>query len=112
MIMSLTGAAKTNRRQPFRWFWIDAGDQLDLVRSLNLGFGFPAIVAISPQKNMISTMRSSFSEANVNQYLKDILLGKGRLEDLKTKITLKKADKWDGKDAPPLELDTDMDYDL
>jgi protein disulfide-isomerase A6 len=112
MLKSLTGSAKTNRRQPFKWFWIAAGDQLDLERSLNLGFGFPAIIAISPQKNLISTMRSSFSEANVNQYLKDLQLGKGRLEDLKAKITLKKADKWDGKDAPPLEDDSPMDYDL
>jgi len=40
--------AKQNRKQPFRWFWLQAGDQLDLERSLNLGFGFPAVVAISP----------------------------------------------------------------
>lgn len=58
--------AKKNRKHPFKWFWLSAGDQLDLERDLNLGFGFPAVVAISPQKKMIATMRSSFSESNVS----------------------------------------------
>lgn len=34
------------------------------------------------------------------------MIGKGGLEDLKYKLTFKKADKWDGKDAPPLEVNT------
>jgi len=40
--------AKKNRRSPFKWFWLSAGDQLDTERQLNLGFGFPAVVVISP----------------------------------------------------------------
>ena len=40
--------AKSNRKQPFKFFWLQAGDQLDTERMLNLGFGFPAVVAISP----------------------------------------------------------------
>lgn len=58
--------AKKNRKHPFKWFWLSAGDQLDLERDLNLGFGFPAVVAISPQKKMIATMRGSFAENNVS----------------------------------------------
>lgn len=54
-------SAKTNRKQPFKWFWLQAGDQLDLERDLNLGFGFPAVIAIAPQKKLFATMRSSFS---------------------------------------------------
>jgi hypothetical protein len=44
----VTDVAKKNRKHPFKWFWLQAGDQLDLEKSLNLGFGFPAVVAISP----------------------------------------------------------------
>ena len=44
----LKKVAKKNRKQPFVWFWLSAGDQLDLERDLNLGFGFPAAIAISP----------------------------------------------------------------
>ena len=95
--------AKANRKNPFKWFWLSAGDQLDLERSLNLGFGFPAVIAISPQKKLISTMRMSFSFSNMKEYLGDLLIGKGNLEDLKVNMKFKKADAWDGKDAPKIE---------
>ena len=34
----VTDVAKKNRRHPFKWFWLQAGYQLDLEKSLNLGF--------------------------------------------------------------------------
>lgn len=102
--------SKKNRKHPFKWFWLSAGDQLDLERDLNLGFGFPAIVALSPQKKMIATMRSSFSEGNVNSFLQDLLIGKGGLMKLEKEFKVKKADKWDGKDAPALEEEDYGDY--
>jgi protein disulfide-isomerase A6 len=107
MIMKV---AKKNRKHPFKWFWLSAGDQLDLERDLNLGFGFPAVVAISPQKKMIATMRGSYAKDNVSSFLQDLLIGKGGLSKLDKEFKVKKADKWDGKDAPiieeePLDLD-------
>ena len=94
---------KKNRKQPFRYFWLQAGDQLDLERELNLGFGFPAVIAISPLKKMLATMRMSFSDSNINQFLSDILVGRERLQTLPGDFKVKKADKWDKKDAPPME---------
>jgi protein disulfide-isomerase A6 len=44
--------AKKNRKQSFKWFWLQAGDQLPLEESLSLGFGFPAVVAYSPVKKL------------------------------------------------------------
>ena len=96
-------AAKANRKHPFKWFWLSAGDQLDLERSLNLGFGFPAVIAVSPQKKLVSTMRMSFSFNNMKEYLGELLIGKGKLEPLKVDIKIKKSDPWDGKDAPVIE---------
>lgn len=104
-------SAKANRKQSFKWFWLQAGDQLDLERSLNLGFGFPAVVAISPTKKMISTMRSSFSSSNLDEFLRNLLIGKGGLENLQSAIVVKKADKWDGKDATPYEEEDLSMYD-
>lgn len=95
--------AKQNRKHPFKWFWLSAGDQLDLERDLNLGFGFPALVAVSPQKKMIATMRGSYSQDNIGQFLSDLMIGKGGLSKLAKDFKVKKAEKWDGKDAPPLE---------
>ena len=65
-IQKLENVMRKNRKQPFRYFWLQAGDQLDLERQLNLGFGFPAIIAISPLKKMFATMRMSFSQDNIN----------------------------------------------
>jgi len=57
----LKKVAKVNRKNPFKFFWLSAGDQLDLERDLNLGYGFPAVVAIAPKKNKIGYQRGSFS---------------------------------------------------
>jgi hypothetical protein len=107
----IKSAAKKNRKQPFKWFWLGAGDQLDLERQLNLGFGFPALIAIAPQKKMIATMRSSFSAKNLNEFSSDLLIGKGGLETLTSQIKVKKVDKWDGKDAPVIEEEDLSMYD-
>lgn len=66
-------------------------------------------MAISPQKKMVATMRSSFTPENVKQFCSDLLIGKGGLVKLSGSIQLKKAEKWDGKDAPPLTDDSYYD---
>ena len=63
---TLMKVAKQQRSQPFVFFWLQSGDQLDLERKMNLGFGYPAVVAISPVKQVFATMRGSFSQENVN----------------------------------------------
>ena len=83
---------------------------------LNLGFGFPAVVAVSPSKKMMGTMRGSFTNANLNSFLSDLLIGKGGLSPLPTEMKFKKVDKWDGKDAEiieeePLDYGDDSDSD-
>ena len=110
-LAALMKVAKRNRKHSFKWFWLQAGDQLDLERSLDLGFGFPAMVAVSPTKKMVATMRASFSESNLNDFLSDLLIGRGGLANLPGKITIKKAERWDGEDAPPLEEDEGYLYD-
>lgn len=60
-ISMLQKVAKANRKSPFKFFWLSAGDQLDLERELNLGYGFPAVVAIAPHKKKIGYQRGAFS---------------------------------------------------
>ena len=73
---------------------------------MNLGFGFPAVVAISPNKNKVSIMKAAFSGDGLNNFLSDLMSGKVGLDDLKGKIVVKKADKWDGMDAKPIVDET------
>ena len=101
---TITKVAKKNRRHPFVFFWLQAGDQLDTERELNLGFGFPAVVGISPNKSKISTMKAAFDEDKLADFLSDLISGRAALDDLKKQPSFKKADKWDGNDAPPLEV--------
>lgn len=96
--------AKKHRSSPYVFFWLQAGDQLDLERQLNLGFGFPAIVAISPNKKVFATMKASFKKENVSDFLTGLLTGKESLEDIRQDIALKKRQIWDGKDAAPPEV--------
>lgn len=103
--------AKKNRRNPFKWFWLQAGDQLDTERQLNLGFGFPAVVAVSPSKKLTATMRGSYSADNVNEFLSDLMIGKGGLTSLPGDLKLTKVEKWDGKDAPAIVEDDEFYYD-
>lgn len=49
-------------------------------------------------------MKGSFDEDKLAGFLSDLISGRATLDELKNKPAFKKADKWDGKDAPPLEL--------
>ena len=110
---TVMAAAKSNRSQPFTFFWLQAGDQLDLERSLNLGFGFPAVIAVSPNKSVFATMTASFNKENVNSFLTKVLTGSAGVGSLPaTGFTVKKVSKWDGKDAEPIVEDYDYEDEL
>ena len=95
--------AKKQRSQPFVFFWLQSGDQLDLERKLNLGFGYPAVIAISPVKKVFATMKASYSESNFNEFLTKVITGSAPVDKLPMGgIEIRKADKWDGKDAQPI----------
>jgi hypothetical protein len=69
-----------------------------------LGFGFPAVVAISPGKSIYATMRSAFSTENMNTFMTKVITGSAPTDPLpKQGITIKKSSKWDGKDAAPIQ---------
>mmetsp|Transcript_30822 Transcript_30822/g.30328 ORF Transcript_30822/g.30328 Transcript_30822/m.30328 type:complete len:161 (+) Transcript_30822:796-1278(+) len=99
----IKAASKKNRKHPFEFFWLSAGDQLNFERDLNLGFGFPAVVAISNSKQKVATMKGAYDESNFNSFLSGLISGGVSLDDLKKKVAVKKADKWDGEDAKPIE---------
>jgi len=102
-LASMMKVAKTQRSQPFIFMWAQSGDQLDIERKMNLGFGYPAVVAISPTKEVFATMRGSFNEENLNQFLTKVMTGSAPTDKLPMgTMEIRKADKWDGKDAAPI----------
>jgi len=85
------------------FFWLQAGDQLELERSLGLGFGFPAVVAVSPSKLLFSTMRSAFDAENVSNFMTKTMTGSTPFDPIpRSLLRFKKVSKWDGKDAQPI----------
>lgn len=102
--------AKKNRKYPFTFFWLQAGDQLDLERSLNLGFGYPAVIAVSPNKSVVATMTASFNKDNLGNFITKVMSGGAATNALpKGGFQVKKASKWDGKDAEPIVEDYSYD---
>jgi len=70
---------------------------------MNLGFGYPAVVAISPTKEVFATMRGSFSESGVSEFLTKVITGSAPTDKLpQGGMEIRRADKWDGKDAAPI----------
>lgn len=49
-------------------------------------------------------MKAAYNEVKFGDFLADLILGNAALEDLTAKMEFKKADAWDGKDAPPMEV--------
>lgn len=49
-------------------------------------------------------MKGVFEEDKLAGFLSDLISGRAALDDLKVKPQFKKADKWDGNDAAPLEV--------
>lgn len=66
--------------------------------SLNLGSGYPALVAVSLPKKKVSVFRSSFSKKNIDSFINGLVLGKESLYDLRDKPKVVKVSAWDGKD--------------
>ena len=106
-LKSLKTIATKNRKHPFAFFWLQAGDQLDTERLLNLGFGFPAVVAISPLKSKTAIMKGSFDESSFSGFLSDLISGRVGLDNLKNKPAFKNVDSWDGEDAPKIDEGND-----
>ena len=76
---------------------------MDLERKLNLGFGYPASIAISPVKGVFATMRGSFSQDGLSEFLAKVMTGSAGVDNLPMGgIEIRKADLWDGKDAAPI----------
>ncbi|XP_047530787.1 protein disulfide-isomerase A6 homolog [Vanessa atalanta] len=99
------------------WVWAEAGAQTALEEALELGgFGYPAMAVVNAKKLKFSTLRGSFSELGINEFLRDLSFGRGQTAPVKGAEMPKilTTDPWDGKDGElPQEEDIDLsDVDL
>lgn len=80
--------------------WSQGGDQLEFERKLNLSFGYPAVVALSLEKQRYVIMKGEFTEFKLSAFITGLLYGKERLGELpKNMPKIMKVAGWDGKDG-------------
>merc|ERR1740122_707144 len=93
-------AARGSGGVPASYMWSQGGDQFELEEKLNLGFGWPALVAISRKKGIFVIHRGTFTESSVRTFITGLGSPK-HLHDLPKQLPeIVKQKKWDGKDAP------------
>lgn len=93
-------AARSAGGVPATFLWSQGGDQYEFEEKLNLGFGFPALVAISRKKGIFVIHRGTFTEQSVRTFISGLSSPK-HLNDLpKALPEIITQKKWDGKDAP------------
>ena len=60
-----------------------------LERTLGLGFGYPAVVALSGSKKRFAIQRDAFGEMNTAKFVKDVIGGKQSTDVVETWPALK-----------------------
>ena len=83
--------------------WSQGGDNYGLEESLGLGSGYPALVAMSVSKLKYASMTGSFSQKNIDFFIKALLAGKQPLFNLREAPKVKTVPKWDGNDQKPAQ---------
>ncbi|XP_050519676.1 protein disulfide-isomerase A6 homolog isoform X7 [Diabrotica virgifera virgifera] len=70
-IKMLAGIGETFKKKMWGWVWSEAGTQLDLENSLDIGgFGYPAMAVINSKKMKYSILRGSFSKDGIYEFLR------------------------------------------
>jgi protein disulfide-isomerase A6 len=104
----MTARKKVGRT--FRFMWLAGGENYELEEKLGLGFGYPALVAISPSKKRFSVMKGKFEAGEIESFLNGVVRGKEQTAEIKTwPMKFVKVPAWDGKDAAPPVDDVELD---
>jgi len=98
----------------FGYLWVEGGAQPALEAMLGVGgFGYPALVAVSPKKDMQATLKGAFSSHAISDFVRGLTTGSERLSklagDTPSTVHIESISPWDGKDGV---LDTEEEFDL
>lgn len=99
----LASVAKGVRGSAFDFVWFEGASQPALEEALELTFGYPAIVALSVEKQAYTVHRGSFSEKAISGFLSSITSGRQRSTILPNMFDIVTVEAWDGKDGAPIE---------
>ncbi|TDH65249.1 uncharacterized protein CCR75_009048 [Bremia lactucae] len=108
---TLQEAAKLVRGKPFRFGWMQGGEQLEFENRFELTFGYPSLVAINLERKRYVVQRGAFTAETIGQFLERVIQGRESTVsfDLMPEITT--TEPWDGKDIILDEIEDDDEDD-
>jgi len=98
--------AQAHRSDPVTFAWAQGGDYYSFEESLALGSGYPAFVAVSVNKMKYAPLTGSFSQKNIESFIRSLIAGKQSLFTLREAPKVSSVTAWDGKDAQPQAHDS------
>lgn len=118
----LQQVAAQRRRDPFTFVWLEGGSQPTLEKTLRMGFGFPALVAVravplalavrtltraTPQvsrsKSVYAIHSGAFEARPISEFLTGLTTGSVRTVALDELPPLRTVEPWDGEEPAPVE---------
>ncbi|CAB9505661.1 Protein disulfide-isomerase A6 [Seminavis robusta] len=107
----IANVQKKFRGGAYSFLWFQGGDQPELETSLEMTFGFPAMVAYSMDRHAFAVMRGSFGEKSISSFLHGVTSGRVPVAKLaKEKVPkIETTEPWDGQDAAPPEEEFSLD---
>uniref|UniRef100_A0A061QIT2 protein disulfide-isomerase n=1 Tax=Tetraselmis sp. GSL018 TaxID=582737 RepID=A0A061QIT2_9CHLO len=103
----LKDAAESFKGRPFSFLWAEGGKQPALEANVEVGgFGYPAVVAISPSKGRFATMKGALEKGPLKTFIDNIRKGGEKTAPLQGALAqLEAMEPWDGQDAASYEED-------
>eukprot|EP01023_Acetabularia_acetabulum_P004805 TRINITY_DN12033_c0_g1_i1.p1 TRINITY_DN12033_c0_g1~~TRINITY_DN12033_c0_g1_i1.p1 ORF type:complete len:466 (+),score=101.85 TRINITY_DN12033_c0_g1_i1:119-1516(+) len=111
-IQILNKMAESYKERPFSYFWVEGAKQPNVEKSLEVGgFGYPALVALSPTKKAFAPLKGRFEFKQIEEFVTSLRTGHSKLTRLSDEQmpTVESIDPWDGKDA---QLEVEEEFDL
>lgn len=94
--------------RPWGWAWLEAGSQPALEASLGVS-QYPSVVMLNAKKGVASRMRAALSDANLKEFLN--VVPHAEPVTLPDAGALATSQPWDGKDAPPPQVEDEIPLD-
>ncbi|DBA00750.1 TPA: hypothetical protein N0F65_001221 [Lagenidium giganteum] len=108
----LEDAAKLVRGKPFKFAWMQGGDQPDLENRFELTFGYPSLLAINLDRQRYVVQRGAFTSDAIASFLETVLHGQEATLGFDEFPKMVTVDPWDGEDAKLDLAEEDDDDDI
>jgi len=110
-IKTLEEAAKLVRGKPFKFGWMQGGDQLAFENRFELTFGYPSLVAINLDRKRYVVQRGAFTAESIGEFLDGVMQGRESTVGFDELLEIKTVKPWDGKDVQLDEVEDDDEDD-